>query len=78
VRAAPELARSGQRAQRDREAPWRVSAIEKDASSPLNIVTEVVAMKNGVELDAPVRLADGKTRHQAPLLDFETTAGCER
>jgi len=46
------------------------------AEIALSIMAEVVAMKNGVELDAPVPVAVGKSRHQAPALKTEAIAGC--
>ena len=46
------------------------------AEIALSIMAEVVAMKNGVELDAPVRVADGKSWRQAPALEAVALAGC--
>jgi xanthine dehydrogenase accessory factor len=46
------------------------------AEIALSIMAEVVAMKNGVDLDAPARVAGGKSRHQAPPLEAVAFAGC--
>ena len=49
---------------------------KKPAEIALSIMAEVVAMKNGVELDAPVPVAVGKSRQQASALTVEASAGC--
>ena len=49
---------------------------KKPAEIALSIMAEVVALKNGVALDAPAPVADGKSRHQRPVLKTEALTGC--